>query len=94
MLDLSCRLKDGKYWVVTDRWQHFSQLLLSEVGVWHFPQLQKDERWQEMDPFPRMPRILEEGACFSSLSWTHLVVVVRLQAGLRHEEVGFLWDYI
>lgn len=31
MLDLSCRLCDGKYWVVTDRWQQFSQLALSEV---------------------------------------------------------------
>mmetsp|Transcript_2641 Transcript_2641/g.6100 ORF Transcript_2641/g.6100 Transcript_2641/m.6100 type:complete len:329 (-) Transcript_2641:233-1219(-) len=30
VLDLSCRLRDGKYWVVTDRWQHFSQLALSE----------------------------------------------------------------
>ena len=26
MLDLSCRLKGGKYWVVTDRWQKFSEL--------------------------------------------------------------------
>lgn len=26
VLDLSCRLKDGKYWVVTDRWQKFTSL--------------------------------------------------------------------
>lgn len=26
VLDLSCRFRDGQYWVVTDRWQHFSQL--------------------------------------------------------------------
>lgn len=26
MLDLSCRQRDGKYWVVTDRWQKFSEL--------------------------------------------------------------------
>jgi len=32
VLDLSCRLRDGKYWVVTDRWQNFSQLALSEVS--------------------------------------------------------------
>ncbi len=29
VLDLSCRLRDGKYWVVTDRWQKFTRL---EVG--------------------------------------------------------------
>lgn len=33
VLDLSCRQRDGKYWVVTDRWQQFSQLALSEVRV-------------------------------------------------------------
>lgn len=26
VLDLSCRFRDGQYWVVTDRWQKFSQL--------------------------------------------------------------------
>lgn len=26
VLDLSCRKKDGKYFVVTDRWQRFSSL--------------------------------------------------------------------
>lgn len=25
VLDLSCRSKDGEYWVVTDRWQNFTQ---------------------------------------------------------------------
>ncbi|KAG2452752.1 hypothetical protein HYH02_002982 [Chlamydomonas schloesseri] len=30
VLDLSCRQRDGKYWVVTDRWQKFSSLSLSE----------------------------------------------------------------
>ena len=29
VLDLSCRKRDGKYFVVTDRWQNFSEL---EVG--------------------------------------------------------------
>ena len=24
VLDLSCRVRDGKYWVVTDRWQNFT----------------------------------------------------------------------
>ncbi len=26
VLDLSCRVRDGKYWVVTDRWQKFTEL--------------------------------------------------------------------
>ena len=30
VLDLSCRKKDGKYFVVTDRWQKFTQEVLSE----------------------------------------------------------------
>lgn len=34
VLDLSCRQRDGQYWVVTERWQNFSQLALSEVGRW------------------------------------------------------------
>jgi phosphoribosylformimino-5-aminoimidazole carboxamide ribotide isomerase len=29
VLDLSCRLRDGAYWIVTDRWQRFTQLTLS-----------------------------------------------------------------
>ena len=30
MLDLSCRKREGRYWVVTDRWQRFSELEVSE----------------------------------------------------------------
>ena len=26
VLDLSCRERDGRYWVVTDRWQRFSEV--------------------------------------------------------------------
>ncbi len=26
VIDLSCRRRDGDYWVVTDRWQHFTEL--------------------------------------------------------------------
>jgi len=29
VLDLSCRFRNGKYYVVTDRWQHFTSLLIS-----------------------------------------------------------------
>lgn len=28
VLDLSCRFRDGRYWVVTDRWQKFSRRVL------------------------------------------------------------------
>ncbi len=28
VLDLSCRLRDDQYWVVTDRWQNFTELCL------------------------------------------------------------------
>ena len=28
VLDLSCRKRDGKYYVVTDRWQRFSELVV------------------------------------------------------------------
>jgi phosphoribosylformimino-5-aminoimidazole carboxamide ribotide isomerase len=30
VLDLSCRRRGGEYWVVTDRWQKFTELALSE----------------------------------------------------------------
>lgn len=30
VLDLSCRKKDGSYYIVTDRWQHFTEVKLSE----------------------------------------------------------------
>ncbi len=33
VLDLSCRARDGQYWVVTDRWQRFSTLALSEASL-------------------------------------------------------------
>lgn len=33
VLDLSCRQRDGHYWVVTDRWQRFSSLSLSETTL-------------------------------------------------------------
>jgi hypothetical protein len=33
VLDLSCRQKDDRYWVVTDRWQRFSSLSLSEESL-------------------------------------------------------------
>jgi phosphoribosylformimino-5-aminoimidazole carboxamide ribotide isomerase len=29
VLDLSCRLRDGAYWIVTDRWQTFTHLTIS-----------------------------------------------------------------
>ena len=30
VLDLSCRKKDGKYYIVTDRWQTYTRVALSE----------------------------------------------------------------
>lgn len=33
VLDLSCRKRDGLYYVVTDRWQRFSDLALSERSL-------------------------------------------------------------
>jgi hypothetical protein len=33
VLDLSCRKRDGRYYVVTDRWQRFSDLALSEASL-------------------------------------------------------------
>ncbi len=30
VLDLSCRQRDGEYWVVTDRWQNFTELRVNE----------------------------------------------------------------
>ena len=30
VLDLSCRKKDGKYYIVTDRWQTYTKVALSE----------------------------------------------------------------
>ena len=33
VLDLSCRRKDGEYWVVTDRWQKFTSCLLNPENL-------------------------------------------------------------
>lgn len=33
VLDLSCRFKDGQYYVVTDRWQRFSSLAVTKESV-------------------------------------------------------------
>jgi phosphoribosylformimino-5-aminoimidazole carboxamide ribotide isomerase len=30
VLDLSCRKRDGQYYVVTDRWQRFSELVVNQ----------------------------------------------------------------
>jgi phosphoribosylformimino-5-aminoimidazole carboxamide ribotide isomerase len=30
VLDLSCRMKDGKYFVVTDKWQKFTDLVVNK----------------------------------------------------------------
>lgn len=30
VLDLSCRRRGGEYWVVTDRWQKFTEMTISE----------------------------------------------------------------
>jgi len=32
VLDLSCRKRDGRYWVVTDRWQRFTSLEVNEAA--------------------------------------------------------------
>lgn len=33
VLDLSCRFRDGSYWVVTDRWQTFTRWAISPAGL-------------------------------------------------------------
>jgi len=33
VLDLSCRVRDGAYWVVTDRWQKFTELKVEEDAL-------------------------------------------------------------
>ena len=33
VLDLSCRQRDGRYWVVTDRWQNFTELPVNEATL-------------------------------------------------------------
>ena len=33
VLDLSCRQRDGQYWVVTDRWQKFTSLALNAAAL-------------------------------------------------------------
>ena len=33
VLDLSCRIKDDKYWIVTDRWQNFTSLELTPKAM-------------------------------------------------------------
>jgi phosphoribosylformimino-5-aminoimidazole carboxamide ribotide isomerase len=36
VLDLSCRKRDGNYFVVTDRWQKFTELLVNEETLLKF----------------------------------------------------------
>src|SRR5690349_7202315 len=36
VIDLSCRRRDGDYFVVTDRWQKFAEVTLSAETVAHF----------------------------------------------------------
>ena len=36
VLDLSCRKKDGAYYIVTDRWQKFTQVPVSEQTIEEF----------------------------------------------------------
>ena len=33
VLDLSCRQRDGQYWVVTDRWQNFTEMTINETTM-------------------------------------------------------------
>lgn len=33
VLDLSCRIRDGQYWVVTDRWQNFTQTPITRATL-------------------------------------------------------------
>ena len=33
VLDLSCRKRDGQYWVVTDRWQKFTELAVGPAAI-------------------------------------------------------------
>ena len=35
VLDLSCRQRDGEYWVVTDRWQKFTELNITNKTLDH-----------------------------------------------------------
>ena len=43
VLDLSCRRKDGKFYVVTDRWQKFTELALSHEVL---NELSKSDHWK------------------------------------------------
>ncbi|WDE97016.1 phosphoribosylformimino-5-aminoimidazole carboxamide ribotide isomerase [Lentisphaera profundi] len=38
ILDLSCRIKDDKYWIVTDRWTKFTETELNEESLDFFSQ--------------------------------------------------------
>ena len=38
VLDLSCRMKDGKYYIVTDRWQKYTEVVLNEENMDMFSQ--------------------------------------------------------
>ena len=33
VLDLSCRKKDGRYYIVTDRWQTFTGVAIDAAGI-------------------------------------------------------------
>ena len=35
VLDLSCRKKDGQYYIVTDRWQKFTDVVLNRDTLTH-----------------------------------------------------------
>jgi len=35
VLDLSCRKKDGQFWIVTDRWQNFTEMAVTPATIEH-----------------------------------------------------------
>jgi phosphoribosylformimino-5-aminoimidazole carboxamide ribotide isomerase len=35
VLDLSCRKRDGQFWIVTDRWQNFTEMAVTPATLEH-----------------------------------------------------------
>ncbi len=65
VLDLSCRKRDGEYYVVTDRWQRFSELVVNQQTLDDLGSLTK----LQSSRLPKDAKVywLLEGVCRHSL---------------------------
>jgi phosphoribosylformimino-5-aminoimidazole carboxamide ribotide isomerase len=81
VLDLSCRWRDGTFWVVTDRWQHFSQLRVDAETLTHLSQYCAEFLVHGVDVEGRRQGIIE---ALVELLGEHSPIPATYAGGVRH----------